>query len=190
MNELEVHDNFAKRMAEKFPRYFGEGCRYGGFAIGEGWYPIVESLVGQIDHYTKWRRNMRAHDLRKLRAKKQGLDAMIKFMAGKGARAPTDWDIERAGQAMEEDFRITPRVEWIRVHQIKEKFGGLRFYYDGGCDEIHGMVTMAEVWAHHACETCGNVGTQRSGGWIRTLCDKHEAEYQERMKNYRSEDDE
>lgn len=189
MNELEVHDTFAKKMAEKFPRYFGEDKRYGGFAIGEGWYPIVEALVGQIDHYTKWRRNMRAYDLRKLRAKNKGLDAMIKFMAGKGTLGPTDWDIERAGQAMEEDFRITPKVEWIRVQQIKEKFGGLRFYYDGGDDAIYGMVEMAEAWAHRSCETCGNVGKQRNGGWIRTLCDKHEEEYQAKMAKYKSEDD-
>lgn len=176
------YEEFAKRMAEKFPRYFGEDKRYGGFAIGEGWYPIIESLVGQIDHYTKWRRNMRARDLKKVRAKAKGLEAMIQFMAGKKGRAPSEWDIERAEEAMENDIDVTAKVSWIEVQQIKEKFGGLRFYYQGGDERIDGMVTMAEVWAHRSCETCGNVGEQRNGGWIRTLCDKHEAEYQEKRK--------
>lgn len=66
--------------------------------------------------------------------------------------------------------------------QIKEKFGGLRFYYDGGDDTIEGMVSMAESWAAHTCETCGKPGKSRGGGWIRTLCDEHEAERQKQMK--------
>lgn len=182
MNELEVHDTFAEKMAKKYPRYFGEGKRYGGFCIGEGWYHIVESLVDQIDHYTKWKRNQRANDLRKLRAKKQGIEALTHFMAGK-KHAPSEWDIKRAEEAMENDIDITPKVNWIHVKQIKEKFGGLRFYYDGGDERISGMESMAEVWAGHTCETCGDKGTRRSGGWIRTLCDRHEAEHKSRIEN-------
>jgi hypothetical protein len=178
-----TYEEFEKHMAEKYPRYFGEGKRYGGFAIGEGWYPIIEALVGQIDHYTKWRRNMRANDLRKQRAKDKGMEALIEFMAGKKRAIPSAWDIERAEEAMENDIGITPKVEWIRVEQIKEKFGGLRFYYQGGDDHISGMETMAEVWASRTCETCGNKGERRNGGWIRTLCDVHEAEYQARKKH-------
>jgi hypothetical protein len=71
-------------------------------------------------------------------------------------------------------------VPQVVVAQIKEKFGGLRFYYDGGDDEISGMVRMAEAWADTACEECGAIGKRRSGGWIRTLCDAHEAEHQAR----------
>lgn len=66
-------------------------------------------------------------------------------------------------------------VTQVTVAQIKEKFGGLRFYYDGGDEQIYGMVRMAESWASVACEECGNVGKSRGGGgeWIRTLCDIH-----------------
>jgi hypothetical protein len=184
MDELEVHDAFAKKMAQEYPRYFGEGKRYGGFAIGEGWYTIIESLIGNIDHYTKHRRNCRARDLRKQRAKDKGMEAMIAFMVGKKGREPSDWDIERAEEAMKNDIDITPKLNWIEIQQIKEKFGGLRFYYDGGDDEISGMVRMAEAWADRSCETCGDRGQRRSGGWIRTLCDKHEAQYQVSKGNY------
>lgn len=177
------HEEFEKHMAEKYPRYFGEGKRYGGFAIGEGWYQIIDSLMSNIDHYTKHRRNCRARDLRKLRAKNKGMEAMIEFMVGKKGREPSDWDIERAEDVMENGVDVTPKLDWINVAQIKEKFGGLRFYYDGGDDEISGMVRMAESWANHTCEECGNKGSHRSGGWIRTLCDVHEAEYQARKNN-------
>lgn len=181
------YDEFEKHMAEKYPRYFGEGKHYGGFAIGEGWYPIIEALIGQIDHYTKWKRKCRKYDLLLDRARDKGRDAVLKFICKD--KVPSIWDESRADGIMDTPHSITPRVEWIRVAQIKEKFGGLRFYYDGGDDHISGMVTMAESWAHRTCETCGNKGEQRSGGWIRTLCDTHEAEHQARKQNMRSEDE-
>ena len=187
--EEQEYETFAKHMAEKYPRYFGEGKKYGGFAIGPGWFHIVESLVSQIDHYTKWRRNMRSYDLRLARAKAKGRDALLKHIT-KGKLTPSFYDEDRADEIMENDQRpITEKVNWIRVEQIKEKFGGLRFYYQGGDDRIEGMVNMAEIWANHTCETCGNKGKRRDGGWIRTLCDTHEAEYQAKWANMRSEDD-
>ena len=67
-------------------------------------------------------------------------------------------------------------VPQVTVAQIKEKFGGLRFYYDGGDDEIRGMVRMAEAWADASCEECGAPGKRRDGGWIKTLCDHHATE--------------
>jgi hypothetical protein len=73
-------------------------------------------------------------------------------------------------------------IAQVEVNQIKEKFGGLRFYYSGGDDEISGMVRMAEAWADVACEECGAAGKRRSGSWIRTLCDRHEEERLKRMK--------
>jgi hypothetical protein len=77
-----------------------------------------------------------------------------------------------------------PVVEQVVVEQIKEKFGGLRFYYTGGDEKIQGMVRMAEAWADRSCEECGAPGRTREGGWIKTLCDHHEAERQERRKQY------
>lgn len=183
------YELFAKKMAEKYPRYFGEGCHYGGFAIGEGWYHIVESLVHQIDSYTKWKRNTRAHALVNNRVRARGFDAMLKHvMRGNDIEFAKPWQREQAERNMEVDMKVPDRVEYIRVRQIKEKFGGLRFYYDGGDSHISGMVTMAEVWAGYTCEKCGEKGTHRGGGWIRTLCDKHEAEYQAQQAKYESED--
>ena len=56
--------------------------------------------------------------------------------------------------------------------QVKEKFGGLRFYIDGvSFDEIQGMISMAESMSFKVCEDCGNRGHKQPGAWIRTLCD-------------------
>jgi hypothetical protein len=181
-----TYEEYEKHMAEKYPRYCGELSRFGGYAIGEGWYPIIEQLIAEIDSYTKWRRNQRAYELRRQRAKKHGVEGVLKFMV-KAGRTPTDWDIENAENIMNNEQQIPEKVEWVHIDQIKEKFGGLRFYYHGGDSQIHGMVRMAELWAGHSCEKCGNKGTRRQGGWIRTLCDVHEAEYQERNKKMSDE---
>ena len=69
-------------------------------------------------------------------------------------------------------------VEQVKVTQIKEKFGGLRFYYDGGDDYVGGLVQMAEAWADRTCEVCGKPGTIRDLSWVKTLCDEH---YEERI---------
>jgi hypothetical protein len=73
-------------------------------------------------------------------------------------------------------------VKQVTISQVKEKFGTLRFYYSGGDDCISGMVRLAESMSGVTCEECGDIGEGRHGGWIRTLCDKHEAERQAKMK--------
>jgi hypothetical protein len=81
---------------------------------------------------------------------------------------------ERREELLKEDFRaVRPVVEQVVVSQVKEKFGGLRFYYDGGNDNIRGMVGMAESLSAITCEQCGAPGDQRHDGWIRTLCNEH-----------------
>ena len=67
-------------------------------------------------------------------------------------------------------------VEQVVAEQVKEKFGGLRFYYRGGDDYIRGLTSMAESMSYQICDVCGNRGERRGGGWIRTLCDRHEEE--------------
>jgi len=89
----------------------------------------------------------------------------------------TDWK----NSQFETHGRGSP-VKQVTVLQIKEKFGGLRFYYSGGDDVVDGMIRMAESWAANTCEECGKPGESRSGGWIRTLCDEHEVERQKSMK--------
>jgi len=80
------------------------------------------------------------------------------------------------------DNVIPDYVKQVKVQQVKEKFGGLRFYCQGGDAQVQGMISMAESIASRTCETCGDIGTRRTGGWVRTLCDKHEKERQEAIR--------
>jgi hypothetical protein len=60
--------------------------------------------------------------------------------------------------------------------QIKEKFGTLRFYTNGGDDQIYGMIRMAESMSAVTCEECGAPGKTRGRSWIYTACDTHARE--------------
>lgn len=63
---------------------------------------------------------------------------------------------------------------WDRdCHQIKEKFGGLRFYIGAGSEELWSAIDDAEKESVRTCEECGAPGVRRSRGWIKTLCDDH-----------------
>ena len=58
-----------------------------------------------------------------------------------------------------------------RASQVKEKFGGLRFYMTCGTDEIFDLIEKAEALSYKTCEECGQPGEERDTSWIRTLCD-------------------
>lgn len=67
--------------------------------------------------------------------------------------------------------------DWY-IDQIKEKFGGLRFYvtcwHDSDSEPgkaITAAIDAAEEASFHICETCGEPGALRNLSWVRTLCD-------------------
>ena len=53
--------------------------------------------------------------------------------------------------------------------QVKQKYGGLRFYVDGGDEFTEGLVCMSESMSYKTCEMCGTPG-KTEGRWIKTLC--------------------
>jgi len=63
-------------------------------------------------------------------------------------------------------------IAQVEVTQIKEKFGGFRFYNTGGDNRTDGMVWFAERMSYAICEQCGSAKNvfQNKKGWIRTLC--------------------
>jgi hypothetical protein len=60
-----------------------------------------------------------------------------------------------------------------RIDQVKEKFGGLRFYVGSCPGWVQHIIATAEVASYETCEVCGKPGESRPGGWITTLCDLH-----------------
>ena len=69
--------------------------------------------------------------------------------------------------------KIPDEVRQVVASQVKEKFGTLRFYYEGGDDYIRGLVSMAESMSGVICEECGKPGETGGKGWIHTACEEH-----------------
>jgi hypothetical protein len=67
----------------------------------------------------------------------------------------------------------------FEVLQVKEKFGGLRFYVSDADDAIHQRIGIAADESFRTCEICGQPGTLREARCIKTLCDEHDANGQE-----------
>lgn len=80
--------------------------------------------------------------------------------------------------------------ESLRVTQIKEKLGGLRFYTAGSLridvigdasyefgnenSDIFSIIHSYEDKSYHICETCGQPGRLcESHGWLKTVCKEH-----------------
>jgi len=60
--------------------------------------------------------------------------------------------------------------------QVKEKYGGLRFYVESGSDAVYDLIDAAEEESLKTCEMCGEPGELRGVGWVSTMCDKCWAE--------------
>ena len=93
----------------------------------------------------------------------------VDFECGKG------WDsiIEPLVRYVQH-YNETHKKKKIDIVQIKEKFGGLRFYTHGTTKKLDAMVQAAENKAYQTCELCGSkedIG-QTADGWITTCCRK------------------
>lgn len=70
------------------------------------------------------------------------------------------------------------------VHQVKEKFGGLRFYVGSASNEVDKLIEEAEDESYKICSECGKEGELRPKlGWVLTLCDTcYDENLKHRMK--------
>lgn len=171
----------------KYPKIFrdryapmNETCMCWGMACGDGWYNILNNACSLIQSHIDWTRKQRASALRYNRAlersSRDNLEPLIRYFQGNN-ETPTEWNIKSAEEVFKEiepQCRQVPAAcSQVVAVQVKEKFGGLRFYVDGGDDYTDGIIRMAEAMSVVTCEECGNVGTVGGSGWISTKCDEH-----------------
>lgn len=142
-----------KHLTEKYPKIFTnmygdpkKSCMAFGISCGDGWSNIIDLLCHSIQHYIDSMHDNKGYALR--------------------------WNEKHPDNLKE----IEEPLDQIVATQVKEKFGGLRFYTNHSDDYVDGLIQMAELMSTRTCEVCGNIGKSRTGGWIRTLCDKHAEE--------------
>jgi hypothetical protein len=153
------YDNYLTR---KYPLLYRDRhssmqttAMFWGFSCGDGWFNIINTLSQVLSE--------------------PYLSAKREYECG----------LERGTLVPEELERRRLKMELLKENhpvamQVKEKFGGLRFYADNVTPEMDYYIRFAEAQASNTCEVCGDRGSSHGGGWIRTLCGKHE---QERLQN-------
>lgn len=63
---------------------------------------------------------------------------------------------------------------WPVAMQVKEKFGGLRFYVDNSDDDIDNIIAKYENLSIETCDVCGKTGKRESvNRWLSVRCTEH-----------------
>lgn len=93
-----------------------------------------------------------------------------------------DGDVEKGWNWIVQPLIALCNHHDVVILQIKEKFGGLRFYVGAAPEWIHDLIHAVELASYSLCEKCGKEGKTRGDiGWWKTLCDDH---YKERAADY------
>ena len=131
-----------------------------GFECGDGWYNIIDVLCGKLS--SEYLSAKSRYDFIK--------DKVGEKLYGGSGDIITQGEIDLRKQIVDEEAAKVP----VAV-QVKEKFGGLRFYVNGATDKHWSYINFAESMSYRTCEQCGNPGKTYTDGWHMTLCDIHAA---------------
>lgn len=184
------------KLVKRFPilyQNFGcdprQSCMAWGFEHGDGWFLIIWQLSLALNEelgYETFTGKIRSRWLLfKKRFFKHWNDFIYKLspvvhdkqkMIGTGVKGdPLRWVVVEKAKPVRpwlKKFVRFPNTGFA-VDQVKEKFGGLRYYCPGN-DRIYALVGLAERLADVTCEVCGKPGkTESPGGWMSTVCKEH-----------------
>lgn len=183
-----------ERLCQKYPKIFSQRwhspsvtCMCWGFEVADGWYNLIDTLCGEIQRRIDHTRKIRARKLRLKRARDRALQIgsympIMNMLYGHFRKHPgqavewQDWQISEAKRVMDTGVEVPEAVRQVVATQVKEKYGTLRFYYDGGDDTVDAMVQFAESFSGKICEICGDPAEVRGeggGGWVATRCALH-----------------
>jgi hypothetical protein len=131
-----------------------------GICTGDGWYNIIDTLCGLL-----------TSDYRSAQSRYDFIKDKVGQPKWSGSKdVITQEQIDEAKAKLDEETAKVP----VAV-QVKEKFGGLRFYVQAATDKHYNYISFAESMSYHTCEECGAPGTRYTDGWHSTLCNIHAA---------------
>lgn len=127
-----------------------------GFEVGDGWF----NLINTVSHFlcSDWLTAKARYEHFKT---KEGLTVRGNIV--------TPEIVEQYRLKMIEEVEKVPVA-----YQVKEKFGGLRFYVDGATPEQYAYINFAESMSTKTCEVCGDKGKIVGKYWYAARCKKHE----------------
>jgi len=167
-----MNKHYDKYLVKKYAPMFRD--RYGdmrttamcwGFECGDGWFNIIDTLCGTI--CSDWLFAKEQYEHLQTRVGKTRYD-FTRHLLPRDTDIVTEKDVAEAKTIMEEEEARVPVVT-----QVKEKYGGLRFYVHGASDEQYAYIRFAESMSYRTCDVCGDKGKPNREGWVTTRCAKH-----------------
>lgn len=161
-----MNKHLDKYLCDKYPKIFADRnkspqktCMHWGFSHGEGWFFLIDTLCSCIQHHINnppyvYRKTLKVYAIRTWNSFANLIRLPYRFQ-------------------IYGDLMIPGNVPQVVAAQVKEKFGGLRFYFNGGNRYIQGMVAIAEAMSYRICEECGQMNefvNPNSDGWIKSTC--------------------
>lgn len=148
---LELQNKLFKRYPKIFRQKdlsMKETCMCWGIECDDGWYTLLDCLCFELQKLTD--------------------------------NGESTYKYYPFGRFFSELFKNTKlRGRWIKkslpqieVVQVKEKYGTLRFYNRGYCEQSEALIGYAETLSAETCEVCGATRdvSLTEGSWLKTLC--------------------
>lgn len=184
-------ENFELALMSKYPDLFYKkedgslDCPCGAW-VPEGWRAIVFELCGAINNHIKYTSTSKLRVLSKKyylwKWLQVATDSLHHFIIKKVCKRLNNASFNRPWSKLNHKLlrhvsrhtvydRVPPPE--VKIDQIKEKFGELRFYYSGGDQQVAGMVSFAEYLCRQTCELSGEKGELYiRRHWLKTLSAK------------------
>jgi hypothetical protein len=175
-----MKEELDKALCEKYPLVFKDrnaGMQHTamcwGICTGDGWYNIIDILCGKL-----------TSDYRSAESRYDFIKDKVGQPKWSGSKELiTQEQIDTAKARLDEEALRVPVAS-----QVKEKFGGLRFYVQAATDKHYNYISFAESMSYRTCEECGAPGKTYTDGWHTTLCDAHAKE--RGREKFQEQDDE
>ena len=198
-----MKDELELDLIKKYPKIFKDArhpdasfsAMHWGISVGDGWYKIIDNgcwlVQNHIDHTRKQRATALWYNRAIKRAKGGNSSSLRRTFANK-AGILSKWQEDALQKVIDEGMQFKPvpeACEQVIATQVKEKFGDMRFYYQGGDSFCGGVIDMMEAMTSTTCDNCGAVGAKGGGGWISVKCAPCRIGFKQDMPDYEMDDE-
>lgn len=166
-----MRQELEQKLFNSFPHLYRERflpmtmtCMCWGIDVSDGWYDILFELSNNIQNYLNSKKKEEKFYiikklLRKLLFDSQGIPTYLFNILP----SPIFSFLDRITFSFHDSFA---------VNQVKEKYGGLRYYVNLYDSVIESLIGYAEYKSLNTCELCGEYGVINKSGWLSVRCDK------------------
>jgi hypothetical protein len=173
------------QLCKEFPNLYADRnasmqqtCMCWGFEIDDGWFQIIYNLSAKLEKLiVEYKQQFKDEITCTFCSRKEAEHTKYYTFTEDGNTMIAIEDIVKhtsenptPSEKIFECEKYDP--SFPRASQVKEKYGGLRFYMTSATDEMQEAIDEAESQCSGLCEECGKAGEACvDGGWYRTLCE-------------------